>query len=76
MIRVRESDIRARARQMPVGYLAECERLAAVRGSREWHFHTADYLRIKQKYRRFVRSESDRLQDGPISGCCDRADQY
>lgn len=78
MICVHPDTIYAKAAQMPVAYLADCQAAAKIRTEDgHWCFAPSDFFRIRQKYRGYAVSEADRFREGEIiSGCCDRADQY
>lgn len=76
MICVSSEKIRIRARELPIGYLAECQASAKVVGG-QWCFEHSAFFRIRDKYKGFAPSSSETRDEGvPISGCCDRADQY
>jgi hypothetical protein len=78
MICVPEKTMLAKASKMPISYLSDCKAVAHIRTVDQfWCFKPSDFFRIRQKYRGFAVSESDRFREGEIiSGCCDRADQY
>jgi hypothetical protein len=76
MICVSYLQLEARAKALPVAYLADCRAVAVIEGD-NWCFAPKDYLAIRGKYRGFAVSQVDGHGRGePISGCCDRADQY
>jgi len=78
MLLVSKKAIEERAASLPVGYLKECEAVADTQTHEGyWRFELKDYFRIKKKYARYTKTEAHAHEEGqPISGCCDRADQY
>ena len=77
MMCVPESAIREKARNLPIGYLADCQANSTPNDKGEWCFELQAYADLANKYSRYTRSETDRFVPGQrISGCCDRADQY
>jgi hypothetical protein len=78
MICVPDETIRAKAAKMPIAYLADCQAAATIRTEDgHWCFAPEDFFRIRRQYRGYATSEADPFREGePISGCCDRADQY
>lgn len=76
MICVSETVMLAKSAKMPLAYLDECKSVATVK-SGQWCFEVEAFNAIRRKYRGYAVSESDQFRKGePISGCCDRADQY
>jgi hypothetical protein len=61
---------------MPVAYLDDCRTAAAVWTDEMACFAPANYFRIRKKYRGFSPSVATHQKGEPISGCCDRADQF
>lgn len=76
IICVSESSVLKRAADLPVSYLDDCRAAATIRPDKTWCFPEADFIRIRKKYRGYASSVTNEIPDGPISGCCDRADQY
>lgn len=75
MICVPEADLIARAKSLPVSYLEDCRAYAQI-SPEGWCFDPQNYSAIRKKYRGFTLSASHQDPGQPISGCCDRADQY
>lgn len=75
MICVSEADIRAKARKMPLAYLADCQGNSTPNDKGQWCFTKEAYNAIRERYRGYAVSEADPYRSR-ISGCCDRADQY
>jgi hypothetical protein len=76
VICVPQEVLEQKAKKMPIAYMADCKAAATISGG-QWCFSVKDYQTIRQKYRGYAVSESDRFVKGErISGCCDRADQY
>ena len=66
-----------RARKLPLNYLEECRKLAKIDpATKDWTFEDRDWIALRFKFRGFVSSIANQAYDVPISGCCDRADQY
>jgi len=78
MICVDDKVIRERAAKLPVSYLDDCTKVAIIRpDDGAWCFDEKDFYAIRKQYNKYARSEVDVYVLGePISGCCDRADQY
>lgn len=76
MICVPENLIIEKSRRVRIGYLERCRELSAKNESGEWCFLEDDYQTIASEFPIRTRSEMNKITDGPISGCCDRADQF
>lgn len=67
--------IALRASKMPLSYMEEIKAAATIREDGCYCFDPAEFLRIRNKYRKYAVSQADPYRER-ISGCCDRADQY
>jgi hypothetical protein len=78
MICVPDQSIQERAKTLPVSYLHECRVVAQIRSEDGfWCFTVRDYQALRRKYAKYAISSSHEHEVGePISGCCDRADQF
>ena len=71
-------DLRAKARRMPVGFEHDYRVNAIAIDHGAYILAAFDADRLADKYKGYAVSETYEKRDPgvPISGCCDRADQY
>ena len=60
---------------MPLTYVDECKQAGTIDGDNLCFTEDA-FLGLRKKYSRYTISATYEVGDEPISGCCDRADQY